>query len=130
MEVMTDRWSSLQSLWERARVPVLAALPRAPGLPGDDSGRVRYLEDTDSAYTEDAYHSLSIEGYRLTPELIERVRGGTWHPEGDAGDRQQGDALAARGYWQAYQTVRNAVGEILRGEDAAGVFRETLLSPS
>jgi hypothetical protein len=26
------------------------------------------------AYVTDAYHSLSIEGYRVTPELIERVR--------------------------------------------------------
>ena len=26
----------------------------------------------------DAYHSLSIEGYRVSPELIERVRRGSW----------------------------------------------------
>ena len=114
----------LESLWERAREPILTALPQAPGAPTDDSGRAGYLEDTDSAYGEDAYHSLSIEGYRVTPELIERVQSGTWDPEGDADDRQQRNALAARGYWQAYQAVRGAVEEILRGEDAAGLFRE------
>ena len=116
--------SRLETLWEHAREPILAALPQAPGRPTDDSGRVRYLEDTDSAYGEDAYHSLSIEGYRVTPELIERVQSGTWDPEEAADDRQQRDALAARGYWQAYQAVRRAVGEILRGEDPAGLFGE------
>ena len=116
--------SRLKSLWEQARAPILAALPQAPGRPTDDSARVRYLEDTDNAYRDDAYHSLSIEGYRVTPELIERVQSGTWNPEDDADDRQQRDALAARGYWQAYQTVRTAVAEIVRGEDPAGVFGE------
>ncbi len=116
--------SRLESLWQRAREPILAALPPAPGLPADDSARVRYLEDADGAYREDAYHSLSIEGYRVTPELIERVQSGTWDPQGDPDDRQQLDALAARGYWQAYQSVRNAIAGILRGEDAAGLFRE------
>ena len=113
----------LQTLWEFARDPILKILPPAPGVPTDDGGRTRYLEDTDSAYGEDAYHSLSIEGYRVTPELIERVRGGAWDPDSDDEARQQRDALAARGYWQAYQAVRGAVGEILRGVDAAGLFR-------
>ena len=116
--------SRLVSLWEHAREPILSALPSAPGLPGDASARMRYLEDSDSAYSDDAYHSLSIEGYRVTPELIERVQSGTWDPVDDADDRQQRDALAARGYWQAYQTVRSTLGEILRGEDPAGLFRE------
>ena len=116
--------SRLVSLWEHAREPILSALPSAPGLPGDASARMRYLEDSDSAYSDDAYHSLSIEGYRVTPELIERVQSGTWNPEDHADDQQQRDALAARGYWQAYQTVRSAVDQILQGEDPAGLFRE------
>lgn len=115
--------SRLQGLWELAREPILAALPRAPGLPTDDAGRTDYLRDTDSAYAEDAYHSLSIEGYRVTPALIERVQGGGWDPESDAEASEQRDALAARGYWQAYRAVRRAVGEILHGADPAGLFR-------
>jgi len=31
----------------------------------------------------DAYNSLSIEGYRVTPELIERIRDGKWDPESE-----------------------------------------------
>jgi len=53
-------------------------------------------------------HSLSIEGYSVTPALVERVRQGGWDPEHDAGDRRNRDALAARGYWQAFQLVKNA----------------------
>ncbi len=116
--------SRLESLWEQAREPILAVLPPAPGRPIDDSGRVHYLEEADSAYGEDAYHSLSIEGHRVTPDLIERVQSGTWSPEDDPDDRQRRDALAARGYWQAYQTVRSTIDEILRGEDPGALFQE------
>ena len=28
--------------------------------------------------TTDAYHSLSIEQYKVTPDLIERVKSGNW----------------------------------------------------
>jgi hypothetical protein len=35
-----------------------------------------YLKAVDDIYVNDAYHSLSIEGYRVSPELIERVRTG------------------------------------------------------
>ena len=47
------------------------------------------------------YHSLSIEGYRVTPDLVERVRSGTWNPDGREQDHEQRNAMAARGYWQA-----------------------------
>jgi hypothetical protein len=35
-----------------------------------------YMKLVNDAYVTDAYHSLSIEGYRVTPALIERVRSG------------------------------------------------------
>jgi Fic family protein len=73
----------------------------------------------------DAYHSLSIEGYRVTPELIERVRSGTWDPEQSEEDKKSRDALAARGYWQAFRKVKAAVGDILRGADPAEVVRSS-----
>ena len=34
--------------------------------------------------------------------LIERVRSGTWNLETNEGDREQRNAVAARGYWLAY----------------------------
>ena len=90
----------LQSLWETMREPVIAAFPEAPGLPDDPEAHLTFV---DEIYRNDAYHSLSIEGYRVTPELIERVRAGNWDPDNLVTDRQSRDALAARGYWQAFR---------------------------
>ena len=114
----------LRALWDAAREPVLSALPDAPGLPSGTAAQQRYLDAVSAAYLDDAYHSLSIEGYRVTPNLIERVRSRDWDPEGDAADRQQPDAPAARGYWQAFQTVQMSVEEILRGANPGALFRD------
>ena len=111
----------LQSLWEAMREPVIAAFPEAPGLPKDTKA---YLSFVDDIYRNDAYHSLSIEGYRVTPELIDRVRAGNWDPDNHDADRQSRDALAARGYWQAFQLVRATVSEIIGGGKAGALVRE------
>jgi hypothetical protein len=64
---------------------------------------------------------LSIEGYRVDPELIERVRSGVWDPDENTGDREHRNALAARGYWQAYQVVRESVRKVLGGDNPGEV---------
>ena len=61
----------VEMLWESMRGAVVEAFPKAPGLPQD---RDAYLRFVDGIYQSDAYHSLSIEGYSVTPEVIERVR--------------------------------------------------------
>jgi len=108
----------LRMLWESTRESVIAKFPKAPGLPKDKSA---YLQNVDEIYKSDAYHSLSIEGYSVTPELIERVRQGNWNPERDERDRRNRDALAARGYWQAFQLVKDAVGRVIGGADAGAI---------
>ena len=100
----------LQSLWETFREPVIATFPKSPELPQDPKA---YLSFVDGIYANDAYHSLSIEGYRETPELIERARSGNWDPDYNETDRESRDALAARGYWHAFQLVRDSVGEVI-----------------
>ncbi len=111
----------IQLLWQKMRQPVIARFPKAPGLPRNISG---YMKRVDEAYVTDAYHSLSIEGYRVTRELIERVRRGAWNPEKNEGDREQRNAVAARGYWQAYQVVRKSVDKVLQGENCGLVADE------
>jgi len=111
----------LQSLWETMREPVIAAFPEAPGLPGDTDA---YLSIVDDTFRNDAYHSLSIEGYRVTPELIDRVRTGNWRLNNHGVDRQDRDALAARGYWQAFRLVRATVSEIIGGDQAGALVRK------
>ena len=70
------------ALWQKMREPVIERFPKAPGPPRNID---TYLKRVNDAYVTDAYHSLSIEGYRVTPALIERVRSGTWNPEADEG---------------------------------------------
>ena len=76
------------------RGKVLDIFPVPPGLPRD---RDAYLRSVDDIYRSDAYHSLSIEGYSVSPELIEQVGAGNWDPDHLDADRQSRDALAARG---------------------------------
>jgi Fic family protein len=103
------------------REPVIKRFPKAPGLPRNAGAYMKHVEE---AYVTDAYHSLSIEGYHVTPELIERVRSGAWNPETDEQDREQRNAMAARGYWQAYQVVEKSIGRVLKGENPGVVAEE------
>jgi len=112
----------------------MEGFPQAPGLPKDTEAYLRFV---DEIYQSDAYHSLSIEGYRVTPELIERARAGNWNPAAHEADRQNKEALAARGYWQAFQNVKEAVVKIIAGSDPGALVRiahrdwyRELLAPS
>lgn len=111
----------IRLLWQKMREPIINRFPSAPGVPRNIS---IYMKRVDDAYLTDAYHSLSIEGYRLTTELIERVRSGGWNPEKHAEDREQRNAMAARGYWQAFQAVRKSVDRVLHGENSGLVADE------
>lgn len=110
----------LQGLWETTRARVLEVFPPPPGLPADHA---RFMHFVDEIYRSDAYHSLSIEGYRVTPELIERVRSGAWNPTQNESDQKNRDALAARGYWQAFERVKRAVVQIIGGANAGTIVR-------
>lgn len=112
----------LQTLWAAARETVLAELPKAPGLPSDHD---TYLQTIDEIYKLDAYHSLSIEGYRVTPEIVQRVAGGAWDPEVEHSDKNDQTALAARGYWFTFQCVRETVKRIVLAKANSQVVRTT-----
>jgi len=75
------------------------------------------IKDIEALYKLDAYHSLSIEGYKVTDELIEKVKSGNWKPDQDFSDAEQVNAMAARGYWQAFQAVKESVKNILGGDN-------------
>jgi len=108
----------IRLMWQQMREPILKQFPAAPGRPSDIA---LYLKAADDMYVTDAYHSLSIEGYRVDPELIERVRSGEWNPDENEDDRKHRNALAARGYWQAYQAVRESVRKVLKGDNPGTV---------
>ena len=106
----------LTGLWGTMRGPVLARFPPAPV---SEVSVDEYMRSLDDIYEQDAYHSLSIEGYQVTPELIQRVGEGQRNPERNQADGASRDALAARGYWLAFQDVKIAVAQILNAPASA-----------
>jgi hypothetical protein len=110
----------VRALWQSMRGPVVDSFSKPPGLPKDKTGYLKFVEDI---YQNDAYHSLSIEGYSVTPELIDRVRSGNWNPKENEEDRKNRDALAARGYFHAFQAVKKSVSEIIAGGDPGEIVR-------
>jgi hypothetical protein len=108
----------LHATWSRMREDIIENFPKPPGIPND---KTNYLKRVDDIYVTDAYHSLSIEGYRVNEELINRVRDGTWNPDQIEADREHWDAMAARGYWLAFQQVKKSVERVLNNENAGDV---------
>jgi Fic/DOC family len=115
----------IRLMWAEMREHVLEAFDIEPRAIDDKDA---YLASIDDRYTSDAYHSLSIEGYSVSEALIDKVRSGTWNPDRDESDRGTKNAMAAKGYWDAFQEVRKAVARILDGEGAADVVEQEHLN--
>ncbi|MCB1162670.1 Fic family protein [bacterium] len=108
----------LADFWGAMRADVLREFPPPPGRVGDVDA---YMARVDDGYSADAYHSLSIEGYRVSEALIEKVRSGRWKPEG--ADKDSRDAMAAKGYALAFGAVRSAVRRAAAGENPGAIAR-------
>ncbi len=111
----------IRLMWDAMRQSVLEVFPAAPGLPEKPEA---YLKAVEEVYVNDAYHSLSIEGYRVSAALIERVRSGVWNPDENAEDRDNRNALAARGYYDAFGAVKASLEKVLSGANAGAVSHE------
>lgn len=119
----------IRMLWQKMRDDIPGRFP-APIAKANDAEA--YMRQVDEIYVTDAYHSLSIEGYQVSTDLIERVRRGAWNPEQDKADLDLENALAARGYWLAFQAVKTSVRQVLDGKnpgevvdrDQGGWYRE------
>jgi len=111
----------IELMWKQMRSIVIDVFPKAPeGVLDFD----KYLEKIDEIYKTDAYHSLSIERYKVTAELIERVKSGDWNTEENQEDYNQKNAMVARGYWQAFNAVKTSIIRILKGDNAGNVVYE------
>ncbi len=109
--------------WKKMREEIIDGFPTVKPVPNDIDA---YLKTIDNIYVTDAYHSLSIEGYRVSHDLIEKVRQGVWNLEINQEDRQLKDALAARGYWEAFQRVKESVRKVLEGAEAGEIVENDL----
>ena len=110
----------IRLMWESMREEVISAFPPAPGVPDDVES---YIADVDDRHVEDAYHSLSIEGYRVTEVLIAKIASGKWNPEENSDDKNDRNALAAKGYHQAFVEVRKSLSSILERSEPGEVIR-------
>lgn len=113
----------VHAMWKEFRNVVLDNFPAPPGLPTDSN---TYLQQVNAAYMQDAYNSLSIEGYQVTKELIEKVKNADWNPDGNDEDKQNQNALAARGYYEAFQKVKDSIKRIINKEQPGLVIEQDL----
>lgn len=113
----------IRLMWQKMREDIIETLPAPKPVANDIDA---YLKSMDELYVTDAYHSLSIEGYQVSPDLIERVRTGEWNPKIDENDRNTRNAMAARGYWEAFQEVRKSVRDTLDGDQPGTVVQRDL----
>jgi hypothetical protein len=104
----------IRLLWQKMREPVIDRFPKEPGIGNIET----YMKRVNDAYVTDAYHSLSIEGYRVTPELIERMQAGSWNPAQNEGDRKNPDALPARGQRPRHGSLAQSFFVQMRQESA------------
>lgn len=108
----------IQLMWNQMRRVIIDELP---DLTGTGKALDDYLKSVDEKFVTDAYHSLSIEGYIVTEDLINKVRSGNWSPGSDEEDSKTKNALAARGYWQCFQKVKEAISLVFNNENPGQV---------
>lgn len=113
----------IKVLWNKQRQNVLQIFPKAPGIPKNQN---KYLKKVEHLYEQDAYNSLSIEGYQVTEALIIRVKNNNWNPDLNEQDNSQRNALAARGYYDAFQSVKETIKTIFTGENPGEIFKKAL----
>lgn len=111
----------IRLLWEQMR-PVVVDLFPAP--PRDPLNHSDYLAQAHNLYRFDAYHSLSIEGFQVTPDLISRIEAG-FDPNDPAG-REENNRLAAKGYSLAHASVLESIGRMFAGQPPGLVASQDL----
>ncbi len=121
-------------LWHKYREEIIQHFPDAPGLPKKSD---TYLNQVNDLYEYDAYNSLSIEGYEVSEKLIAKVKANQWNPDLTSEDTETRNALAARGYYEAFQLVKEVLADIIVGappgeciDKHAGQWYQALFAPA
>jgi hypothetical protein len=114
----------IEALWSKFRQPIIENFLKPPGAP---KNLTKYFKHIENLYQQDAYNSLSIEGFQVTPELIDRVKNNEWNPSAYQQDFEQKNALAARGYYQAFQIVKDTMYSMLIKKQNPGEVLENQL---
>ena len=113
----------IRAQWQAMREPVIN---RFPGPSRLTTGSIATMKEIEELYQHDAYHSLSIEGYEVTPELIGRVRTGGWYPDAVQSDAEQRNTMAAKGYFDAFRVVCESVQKVFDGKHTGETVKQDL----
>lgn len=113
----------LRLMWAAMRETIIQTFPASQNKPTDTEA---LLKEVEARYVSDAYHSLSIEGYRVSADLIEKIRNGNWCPDDNAADQATKDAMAAKGYFETHKIVKEDLIRIVGGENSGTAFRQSL----
>ena len=108
----------IKAMWSSLRDQIIAMFP--PPSKIEQSKAV-----IEKIYEQDAYHSLSIEGYQVTVDLIQKIAEGSWDPNIEPSDQEQLDAMAAKGYYEAFKCVVNSI-QRSHNENVGSVFSSDL----
>jgi len=125
MRLKSPYAARISAMWKQMREDVLCHFPEAPGITHDPTA---YLNKVAELYKHDAYHSLSIEGYQVTPALIEQIRTGQWNPDAIQADTDQRNTMAAKGYLSAFNTVCDSINKLFEGRQAGGIAEQDIQS--
>jgi len=108
-------YSRINLLWDNFRDDIILLKPDVPELLLSE---VDYLSSIETIKVNDAYNSLSIERYKVTPELIQKIADGSWNLLSDE-NKQQRDAMAAKGYLDAFNLVKKHANQAYLGQHRA-----------
>ncbi len=108
----------IEALWNKMRADIVSNFPKPQRNGSSVKSVIARIEEL---YREDAYHSLSIEGYQVTQDLIDRIIKGQWSPDQIQTDSEQKNALAAKGYLIAFKSVLVSIKKVILDETEAAL---------
>ena len=111
----------IKGMWAQFRNPVYKIGQDIKKVPID----IGISEMMDEIKKEDMYHSLSIEGYEITDELIAKVESGNWNVDDYEKEENEKNAMAARGYYDTFEKVKKDILEsIVQNSNPADVLEK------
>jgi len=113
----------IKIMWQKMRTDVLVLFPKSPGSVKIST---KYFSRLEKIYLHDAYNSLSIEGYQVSEKLIAQIAEGRWDPENALDDKNERNAMAAKGYYEAFNRVKRSIKRIFEGGNAGIVVKQDL----
>ena len=105
----------IRLLWQKMREPVIERFPKAPGLPRNAGA---YMKRVDGGVCDRRLSFAVDRGIsRQRRSDSNACAAGRGIRTTNEQDRKQRNAMAARGYWQAYQAVQKSIDQVLKGEN-------------